>query len=176
MATRRMIVRVDTEKPGWASLTTRQKLLYWTSMLLTDDDGILPVSLVSREFASDPFGQEDIDALQRENLLFHYQAGGYEYMQIMFWWDKQFIDKKIYTESKYPRSVFYFARPKNMNTRKKLEKRTYYTITGEALEQNNLEETKEEKANENEPSLLESSEDDLPFLADGSVSPEYANL
>lgn len=179
MANRRMINRFDTERPEWAELSSKQKFLYWAAILLTDDDGIAPTLLIEREFFGEVIEDSDWNALQDRQFTYCYEVNERTYVQIMFWWEKQFIDSKIYKVSKYPKCSYYLPRPKNLKKRRKDGMWTFYSDEGEALEQvkvneSNSKEDKEEKRSLSEKKLMElSGSVPVPFEADGSTNSRY---
>ncbi|MFC1810737.1 hypothetical protein ACFLZH_04510, partial [Patescibacteria group bacterium] len=146
MATRRMILKIDAESPQWMSLTIRQRYLYWCLTLFADDDGITPTCYVRTRiiFPEDETEYKDIlqdlSDLQVEGLIYNYQGVDHEqYIIICRWWDKQFIDSKLYKETDYPiPDKYYLSRPENLT--KKRAKPTFYDSSSIVLDQNRVEE------------------------------------
>lgn len=168
MANRRMINKFDMEMPGWQRLTIVQRYIYWGAMLLADNDGVLPVFLLERQICdTQPLDDKDLDSLKKEGLIHVYKDGvGDKYIQIQKWWDKQFLDKKIYKPTQYPTSEYHLIRPENLK-KTKMEP-SFYEPSGKPLEQYKKEKGNSVKDKIDETSLAEKKKEDtkdenLPF-------------
>lgn len=168
MANRRMIIKADLENPKWLRLTARQRYLYWAMTLHADDDGILPYYWINGRifFANDEVTAEDLDQdlsdLSVSGYIEVYGADGDDYILIRRWWDKQFIDKKLYKSTQFPKPPTYFCRPYNLT--KKLNT-PFYDDSGNPLDQNNVSKSKkvEDSLSEIKKDQRFSHDDDLPF-------------
>lgn len=114
MAQRRMINKDDYYNRNFWNLTVEQRFLYQSILLFADDDGIIPTAFVKTQCF--PFGigiNDNIegDLIQLEMYGFIILYASNDYAQVMNWWDKQFIDKKIYKKTIHPTPPNYFHRP-----------------------------------------------------------------
>lgn len=166
MATRRMILKSDFESPKWLHLSVRQRYLFCGLTLFADDDGILPVHLIqNRIFFYEYDGtkpediQQDLSDLDVAAFIQIYTSEeGDRYIQISKWWDKQFIDKKLYKPSVYQKPPDYLPRPEDLSKRLN---RSFYDSSSKPLDQNRTEERRGEKTTLEENKT--SADVDLPF-------------
>ena len=124
MANRRMINKDDCESLMYKKLTIRQRYLFCHLMLYADDDGVLPVDYVKIWIFpfDDNIGattiHEDLNTLEVKGYLQLYLGeDGEKYIQVFDWWERQFIDKKIYKPTKRPLPPGYEVRPYNLKKR-----------------------------------------------------------
>lgn len=143
-----MILKSDFESPKWLHLSVRQRYLYCGLTLFADDDGILPAHLIQNRIFFHEYDvvtteevQQDLSDLDIEGFIEIYTSEeGDKYIQISKWWDKQFIDKKLYKPSVYPKPSNYFSRPEDLT---KHPHRSFYDSSSKPLDQNRLEKVKE---------------------------------
>ncbi|MFH1533331.1 MAG: hypothetical protein ABID64_00145 [Nitrospirota bacterium] len=166
MANRRMISKDDVESLVFGELTVLQRYLFFTVMLYADDDGIMPVKLVrTRCFPFDSDVKEkdvcsDLQKLQELSFLILYEDD--QYLQVMDWWRRQFIDKKLYKQTTHPLPPSYNLRPEDLKK---------YDRSRRVLEQNRVEKNRED---ENRP--YQNREDELgkkPYLHDDGECKDY---
>lgn len=164
MATRRMILKEDVESTKWPKLTFRQRYLYWGLSLYADDDGIILMRLVNRfvfeedEVTKDEL-EEDLHRLQEADFIGVYKSADQDMcIQILSWWDKQFIDKKIYKTTQLATSKHYLMRPVSLN---KGIKPSFYDSSRIPLEQN-----KRGEKRGNESSLAENNKKEIKDVTD----------
>lgn len=192
MAKRRMINKNDAESLAFRCLSVRQRYIYLMTMLYADDDGIFPYYLIDNRilFSSDNISpvvlKEDIEALAQYNFITTYpDDNGEIYIYVTHWWDKQKIRKEIYSSTQYPYPPTYYPRPDDLRKKKDLNelkgnKHNNGDITAPEHHQNRcIDKVRKGKSRTDQSILEESSfekkEVPLPFLADGSVHPNYAN-
>lgn len=135
MTYRRIIQGSDFELPLWRRLTLSQRYLYLGCTVHADCDGILPIYHLDRIiFGTDGISKDqqetELQALEREKLIYRYQESSDVYIQVLKWWDKQFIDKKMYKPSAFPKSEFYRERPENLE---RGYRKSYYDVSGKPL-------------------------------------------
>ncbi len=115
-----MITKADAESAPWRRLPIRQRYLWWALNLFADDDGILPVYLIPNRifFPGDAYSDtdllQDLSDLEVTGFIKLYTANEDQYVHISRWWDKQFIDLKLYRETTYPRPPDYKPRPPDL--------------------------------------------------------------
>ncbi len=175
MANRRMISKDDAEHARYYRLSIRQRYFFDHLMLYADDDGIMPYDLIKSKIflidadVDDESIAEDLDVLEKKGFILQYTCpDGEIYVTVLDWWQRQFIDLKIYKPTLYPTPPQYSPRPEEM---KRGPKSSRYTYTGTIREQ-----YKEEKMNSNKNNLEELKKEkdgDLPFEPDGSINPLY---
>lgn len=171
MATRRMILKDDVESAKWTKLSFRQRYLYWGLTLYADDDGVLLQRLINRivleedNLASEEI-EDDLKDLAQLRLIHIYKSKDEaSHIQILFWWDKQFIAKNIYKSTQHSNSPYHLNRPLSL---RKGFRPSLYDPYGIPLEQNKLgEERKDESSlvevSKNFNSEASEEDDDLPF-------------
>lgn len=166
MATRRMILKNDFESPQWLKLSVQQRYLYMGLTLFADDDGILPVYLIQNRIMFFEYDgvtpeelQQDLSDLDIAGYIQIYESeDGDRYIQISMWWNKQFIDKKIYKQTTYPRPPNYMQRPENLT---KHPNSSFYNSSSKPLEQRRVEQARGEQPISEKRSST--GNDDLPF-------------
>ncbi len=137
MATRRMINKDDFESLEFHALTIRQKFLFWATNLYADDDGVIPFMIAkSKIYPMEDISLDELleDYKQLEQYDFVMLYSNDDYIQVCDWWNRQFIDNKIYKPTQVrtlPPS--YRPRPKDL--------KKYHFASRVVLEQSNEEES-----------------------------------
>lgn len=171
MATRRMILKDDVESTKWPKLSFRQRYLYWGLSLYADDDGVILKRLMNRfVFEEDGVKKDEIESdLERlilSGLIEVYDSTDEEiYIQILRWWDKQFIDQKIYKPTQLATSKHHLKRPESL---RRGIRPSLYDTSRIPLEQNKTGEARVDESsivenNKKEINHLSGEDENLPF-------------
>ncbi len=175
-----MINKSDAERPNWGRLNFKQRYLYWAAILTADDEGITTLYHLHKEHGDiGAFDEADLMKLQEEGYIHLYKVDMDTYLQILFWWNNQFLDVRYYKPTVCPTTHFYLPRPESL--RKTKRNNSFYDASGEPLVQYRAVEVNSAQPNEAESSIAETRIDDdtgevdLPFEADGTTNPNYIN-
>ncbi|MFC1751490.1 hypothetical protein ACFL2V_22225 [Pseudomonadota bacterium] len=170
MATRRMILKSDVEGPKWRHISIRQRYIYWGLSLFADDDGIIPLYWVHNRIIFDIDGVTDADIRQdlsdlevNDFIKTYTDKDGDKYIQISYWWDKQFIDKKLYKPTSFEKPSTYIPRPEDLT---KKRNHSFYDDSSKVLGQNRKDKTNKEKCSSDQTisdKPRREEEVDLPF-------------
>ena len=117
-----MINVFDVESHIFGMLEVKQRYLFFLICLFADDDGIFPVQFVpNRCFPYDQLTIDDViddlRELEQKNYIAMYGDGGPDnemFLQVVDWWFRQRIDKKIYYETTFLRPPWYRSRPNDI--------------------------------------------------------------
>lgn len=182
MANRRMILKEDIESSKWQTLSLRQRYLYWALTLFADDDGIVQYYWINGRifFPNDSIPKEVIDQdlsdLEVKSYIKVYsEDGGVFYIQVLRWWEKQYLDARQYKPTKFVTCPWYLKRPASL---KKDLKEPFYDSDGKPHVQVNIvEENPTESISVNHRrAVVENAPDDVPWESDGSVALAYRHL
>jgi len=152
----------------------RQRCLYWSITLHADDDGIIPLYLFSNNvyFQEDGIDaddlMQDLSDLEVNDFIKVYKdnVDDEDYIQVLYWWDKQFIDNKLYRPTEFPTSKYYLYRPNDLT--KKRSQPSFYDSSRTPLDQNRIGEISSDKPSGDE---ISPDDEDLPFDEHGNPTP-----